>query len=327
MSNMVDLGIDTGLLERFERGLNPRRPDESVVPARVLGYGEISTVFEIEGGGREDLALKRMPIFRTADELERYEQVFMEYNRILTDEVGLKLPGTAHTVVDDHLGRPVFFIAQRKLQPLSIGNEAIHLLPEQDVRRLIRAVLEQLEKVWSFSRAHEDVKLGIDGQISNWAIDGFEPGAARLPEALDLVYLDTSTPFIRLGGVEQLEPELFLRSAPSFLRWLLRWLFLQDVMDRYYDARLVAIDLIANFYKEQLPQYIAGLIETANEFLSTALYGAEFEQITEKQVRSYYREDALIWRLYLLMRKLDRFIHTRILRKDYPYILPGKIKR
>ena len=49
--------------------------------------------------------------------------------------------------------------------------------------------------------------------------------------------------------------------------------------------------------------------------------------ITEKEVRSYYREDALIWILYLNMRKVDRFLRTRILRKGYPYILPGKIKR
>jgi len=49
--------------------------------------------------------------------------------------------------------------------------------------------------------------------------------------------------------------------------------------------------------------------------------------ITQKEVLSYYREDALIWRLYLNLRKLDRFLHTRILRKPYVYILPGKIKR
>ena len=49
--------------------------------------------------------------------------------------------------------------------------------------------------------------------------------------------------------------------------------------------------------------------------------------IALKDVRAYYREDALIWRLYLSMRRLDRFIHQYILRRRYPYILPGKIKR
>jgi hypothetical protein len=44
-------------------------------------------------------------------------------------------------------------------------------------------------------------------------------------------------------------------------------------------------------------------------------------------VRAYYREDALIWTLYLSMRRLDRWLHTNLLRREYPYILPGKTKR
>jgi hypothetical protein len=43
-------------------------------------------------------------------------------------------------------------------------------------------------------------------------------------------------------------------------------------------------------------------------------------------VWAYYREDARIWRLYLAFKKVDRFLH-RLLGKDYPYILPDKIKR
>ena len=39
------------------------------------------------------------------------------------------------------------------------------------------------------------------------------------------------------------------------------------------------------------------------------------------------KEDAMIWRLYLALRKMDRFLHLRMLREPYVYILPGKIKR
>jgi len=132
---------------------------------------------------------------------------------------------------------------------------------------------------------------------------------------------------VRLDGVEQLDPELFLRSAPSFLVWLLRMLFLEDVVTRYYDFHLVAVDLIANFYKEQLPDLIPELIEEANDFFAMEASQLEVAPITLKEVRSYYREDALIWSLYLNMRKADRLLQTRVLRKRYPYILPGKIKR
>jgi hypothetical protein len=39
------------------------------------------------------------------------------------------------------------------------------------------------------------------------------------------------------------------------------------------------------------------------------------------------KEDAMIWRLYLALRKMDRFLHLRMLRKPYVYILPAEIKR
>ena len=56
-------------------------------------------------------------------------------------------------------------------------------------------------------------------------------------------YLDTSTPLYRKEGSEQLEPELLLQAAPGYLRWFVEWLFLDDVMNRYYDARKVFKDL------------------------------------------------------------------------------------
>jgi hypothetical protein len=99
------------------------------------------------------------------------------------------------------------------------------------------------------------------------------------------------------------------------------------VMTRYYDFHLVAVDLIANFYKEQLPERIPALVDAANAFFESETPGLDVAPLTVKEIKSYYREDALIWRLYLSMRRTDRFLKTRIRRKGYPYILPGKIKR
>ncbi|MCR4438213.1 MAG: hypothetical protein QHJ34_04120 [bacterium] len=43
----LSISVDAELLQRFERGLDPRVPERSAIPARVLGFGEISTVFAI----------------------------------------------------------------------------------------------------------------------------------------------------------------------------------------------------------------------------------------------------------------------------------------
>jgi hypothetical protein len=323
----MDLEIDHELLLKFERSLDPREPDKGDVPARVLGYGEISTVFEIGSGDQASVAYKRMPIFEQESELDDYRFIFREYNRLLTSEVGLTLPAYSYDTVEGANGKPVMYLAQRKLDSTSIGNSVIHSVTPDETLRLVRLVLKQLARLWDFNTQQDEVELGIDGQISNWAVVGFDAEAPTVREHSDLIYLDTSTPFVRLSGVEQLDPELFLRSAPSFMVWLLRWLFLEDVVTRYYDFRLVAIDLIANFYKEQLPELIPRLVDEANDFFSTETPSLDIEPLAEREIKSYYREDAVIWRLYLWMRKTDRFLRTRLSSRGYPYILPGRIKR
>lgn len=321
------LRVDTEILEEFERGLDPRFPERSRLPARVLGYGEISTVFEIQVEGLEGYAFKRLPIFVDSEEVRAYRSLYEDYNRILEEEVGINLPDYGHAECISDSGRPIFFIIQRKLPHEGIGNNAIHALGDQEVLLLVELVLREMKKIWDFNAGQERLELAVDGQVSNWFIEGFDPGNPRVNEDTRLLYMDTSTPFIRVGGVEQLNPDLFLRSAPSFLVWLLKALFVEDVIARYYDQRRVVIDLIANFYKEQRPELIPGLIAVANRFFETEASHLAVEPIREKDVRSYYREDAFIWVLYLNARKLDRFLRTRLLRREYPYILPGEIKR
>ena len=86
-----------------------------------------------------------------------------------------------------------------------------------------------------------------------------------------------------------------------------------------------AVDLVANFYKEQRPDLVPDVIADECFFAEPADWSVQ--PMTEQEVRSYYREDAFIWRFYLAARKVDRFLRTRLLRREYPYILPGKIKR
>jgi hypothetical protein len=331
---MISLSpAELALLEEFERGLDPRWPEQSEIPARVLGYGEISTVFAIGHGshpqakGLEGLAFKRLPLFHNATEVEAYQVAYEEYNRLLDEEIGLRLPAFSYVCFADQADRPIFYIIQQQLPSSSIGNQALHLLPTRMVPILVRRVLQELRRVWEFNQRQDRLQVAIDGQISNWAIEGFDPQAPHVDQATALTYLDTSTPLYRVEGVEQLDAELFLRSAPSFLTWILRLLFLEDVMNRYYDFHRVVVDLVANFHKEQRPDLIPDVVGVVNEFFANEAAELDIELVTEKEIRSYYREDAMIWRLYLSMRRLDRLIRTKVLRREYPYILPGKIKR
>ena len=319
--------VQTGLLQQFERGLDPLDPQSSRIPCHVLGYGEISTVFEIQVDGLRDLAFKRMCCFETLEELRPYVETYLVYNQVLENQVGLHLPPHGFSLFECKGGCPVIYIIQKRLLPASIGNNALQVLSPQQIISLFRLVLLELHKVWTFNRSHADCQVGIDGQISNWSIEGFDPRHPGLSQDATLLYIDTSTPFVRLNGVEQLNAELFLRSAPPYLVWILRILFLKDVVTRYYDARKVTIDLIANFYKEQRPELVPDLVEVANACFKEEGADLGLAEITEKEVSDYYREDQVIWRLYLGMRRFDRFVRKKMLGLDYPYILPGKIKR
>jgi len=324
---MSSSGVDRAALSEFEQGLNVRQPDKSRIPARVLGYGEISTVLEIQSAQAGDLAYKRMPMFRNEAEVTEYEALYREYVDVLQNRSGIQVVTGELIKVQDSKGKIVAYIAQEKLPPQSIAHRAIHCLPAGEVLRLVQAVLLETKKVFDFNRAHaRELELGFDGQISNWAIAGFDAAAQRLPDEIRLVYLDTSTPLMRKGGQEQLDPELFLRSAPFFLAWLLRLLYLDEVLTRYYDFRRVALDLVANFYKEQRTDLIPALIDLVNESFATALQDSPLKLLTAQEVASYYKQDAQLWSAYLAARKVDRFLR-RLIGREYPYILPEKIAR
>lgn len=326
--DLSSLKNNIDLLKQYEQNLDPRYPEKCAFPTRVLGYGETSTVLEIDFGTGETLAYKRMPMFKTEEEVENYTALYQEYLDILENEVNLHIvPGDILWFSSESKDLIVAYIIQKKLPPDSIGNSIIHHLSLGEAQKLILAVLRELAKVFDFNKTHRgEIEVAIDGQISNWSLTNHHTGMSLLDEDIQLSYFDTNSPFITKAGIEQANPEIFLRSAPTFLAWILRLFFLKDVMSRYYDFRKVCIDLIANFYKEQRPDLIPGLVGTVNDYLSLQEMPGRFTPISTKEIRDYYHEDVIIWRLYLSFRKIDRSLH-RLVRKYYPYILPERIKR
>jgi hypothetical protein len=129
---------------------------------------------------------------------------------------------------------------------------------------------------------------------------------------------------MRRNGVEQLNPELFLRTAPSFLVWVIRWLFLREVMERYYHTRDIFLDLVANLHKEGRPDLIPALLEMVNAKLDRL--SPPPAPISADEARAYYERDALIWRLFLRLRRVDQSL-CRLRGRRYEYILPGPIRR
>ncbi|MFX1497129.1 MAG: DUF6206 family protein [Promethearchaeota archaeon] len=318
--------IDINLLKNLEKFIDTVHPERGRVPIKILGFGEISLVFEILDDPMH-LAYKRIPIFDNKEQVKRHIWAYRNYNRLLKDEVGLNIPDYDVAWFKDHKGNIQFYCIQEKIDSNSIGNRVIHHIDKEDIETFVLLAMKELKKVWKFSRKNKSIDLGLDGQISNFAIINYDVNHPRVNKDTKLYYLDTSTPMFRINGKEAMQAELFLKSAPSFLRWLLKALFLEETVGRYYDLRKVSIDLIANFFKEQKSELIPELIKLINNFFKEEANTFNIEPITLEEVQKYYKSDKNIWVIFQSVRRFDRFLKTKLLKKPYEFYLPEKIKR
>jgi len=320
------MNINIELLKEFEKTIDTINPETGDIPIKILGFGEISLVFEIIGDP-EQLAYKRIPIFENEKQVRRHIWAYNEYCKIIENDIGIILP--EHKVIWflDDKGKIQFYSIQAKINPESVGNKIIHQVSDDEIEVLILLVLRELKKVWTLNKENPDLEIGLDGQVSNFVLIEYDSKNPNVTENSKLLYLDTSTPMLRKNGMEAMEAELFLNSTPSFLRFLIKAFFIQDVLDRYYDLRLVIIDLLANFFKEQLPKIIPRLIKRVNIFLKEEVSEFQIDPITFIEVQKYYKSDKMIWVIFQKARRIDRYIKTKLLKKNYDFYLPEKIKR
>jgi hypothetical protein len=318
--------IDLELLKELERTINTIHPEKGKIPIKILGFGEISLVFEILDDP-ENLAYKRIPIFDSEDQVKRHIWAYNAYCKILEKDVGLNMPHYDAAWFKDDNGTIQFYCVQEKIAAESVGNKVIHQISENEIYTLITLVLQEMKKVWMYSKKNKLIDLGLDGQISNFAIINYDPKNPKIDLNTKLYYFDTSTPMVRINGAEAMEAVLFLKSAPSFLRWLLKALFLEETVGRYYDWRKVAVDLIANFYKEQRSELIPNLITLVNNFFAEEASEFAINPITLEEIQKYYKSDKNMWVIFQSVRRFDRYLKTKIFKKKYEFYLPEKIKR
>lgn len=302
--------VDPDLIYEFEKGLNPQDIGSSSIPAVLLGYGEISAIFRI--GDDNETAYKRMPLFKDRKTAEDYEVMYHEYCG-LVKAAGILLPET-ETVIAEVPGRPIVLYIAQTLFPLEqFAHKLIHTLSTEESRNLIGRIMAEIKKIRIFNhdQAH-GLEIALDAQLSNWVASPEGP----------IYFVDTSTPFIRENGVHRLDPDLILQAAPGLVRGIFKLLFVDEVMNRYYEIEKNLTDLAANLFKEQKPELVPVFLEEINKALPEGT-----TPLTLKSVEKYYRGDKLIWTLFLGIRRLDRWVKTGLLGRRYEFILPGRIKR
>lgn len=286
----------SGLEDEVQRAL-ARRDDRSL---HVLGHGEISSVvaWPMADG---PWACKRLPVFDNAARFEAYRSCFDDCVRTLSAR-GVTVHDSHLEVVHLHDGRVIGYCVQPALPPESLAPARLRDGSRVEGRELLATVVGHLANAIG-------PDLGLDAQLSNWAdVDN------------TLVYLDVTTPLVRdAQGVDRLDTDLFLASMPAALRPLVRRFVLTGIVDTYYTPRLAALDLLGNLHKEELADWVPVALDVVNERLDLSL--------TERDVRRYYRRDAVVWTLFQRFRRVDRAWQHHVRRRTYPFLLPARIDR
>lgn len=305
------------VLERTEHSLDPGAPERGGV--RVLGYGEISVALalpELPG-----LVCKRMSGFADDASAATYVALVEGYLSEL-ERAGVRVASTEVVTVRREGRGPVVYLVQPRLPAETLGHQLLRTADDDSLRLAIGSALAVVARVARHSADVADAEVALDGQLSNWS---FSPD----PAASEPVLIDVGTPFVRRGGAAHaLDVEVLLAPVPPGIRaYYRRKRLIEAYLDDYFVPRTVALDLLGNFQKEGAAGRLPLGIAVVNEWLTDADLPGPRGQIAADEVERYYRKDADLLALYLRLRRMDRFLRTRVLRRTYDYVLPGTVQR
>ena len=290
---------EESVLAGFEATIRRALHEDDTSGITVLGYGEVTTVFAIDG----EWACKRMPGFSSKHDAEACAGVIRRYVRALT-EAGVDVLPTAVQVIESTDGMPVVYCVQPRLDPNALG-------PMRMRSATLDAALRDLDRILDAVHAAVSPHLAPDGQLSNWAFVGER-----------IVYLDVTSPFLRDDeGRDALDWDQYLRSLPSPLRPIAKRWVVPHLLDKYFTLRGQVVDLLGNLQKERLERLAEPFRDHINKRWKLD------PPITRAEVDAYYASDARTYAMLQGARRLDRWVQRRLLRRDYPYFLPPAIDR
>jgi hypothetical protein len=292
--------IDDADLIELEQAVEHALRRGDVSGLRVLGEGEISLVVGAgigPDGFGPTWACKRLPPFPTAIAADRYAATIDGYVAELTRR-GVDVLDTHVRRVHAADGSVVLYCIQPALPATDLAVDLVR----NDPGRAPALIADIVETVLAVT----DPSLGLDAQLSNWAI------------VVDrLTYFDITTPLTRAAdGAPELDTEVFLASLPWVLRAPVRRFVLPGIIARYHDPRSAILDLASNLIKESLDEFVPAVLASAA--------GRVEPPLTEDEVRRDRRKDALMWAALHRVRRVDRLWQRHLRRRTYPFLLPTR---
>lgn len=151
--------MDIQLLTRFERELIPHDLSRSSVPAKIIGFGEISAIFQI--GEDPDIIYKRLPLFPDIQTAEAYRKMYFEYCALLR-QAGINLPWDDAVIIELPDRPVVIYFAQQRFDASLFCHHLIHTLDEPEREAMLIQILTALTGIWGLIKiTHPGLKLRL----------------------------------------------------------------------------------------------------------------------------------------------------------------------
>lgn len=288
-------------IEAFENRLDRAFRSGNADGLDIVGYGEVSVAVRLSTDSG-DFVCKRLVPFSSAGAAEESATLVHRYVEAL-GRAGIDVVPTATVILHRPAGH-ILYCVQRMLPSGTLGPDFLRGRTAEEAAPQVRRIFEKIDACVS-------PELAPDGQLSNWAFDGER-----------LLYLDVGTPFMRDSeGRDLFDFRAQTRAIPQPIRSIVNRFMLRGILDNYHSKRGQALDFLGNLIKEGLGELLVPMIPVANQVFRLS------PEITEDEVRTHYKSDAQSYALIQFVRRADRWVHRRLLRKIYPYLLPPRIER
>lgn len=282
-------GDELADLEKMVQGALAKRDTSEL---NVLGFGEVSVAlgWPIDEPSH---VCKRMPPM-SGEQFAAYSSLVSSYVDGLR-QAGQAVVETAVCSVDRG-DKMVAYIVQPRLPKETLGDQVL-LSSEPDPSHPFLAAVAD-----SFGLVSQ--RLSIDAQVTNFSWDG---------ETLTL--LDVGTPFFwDDDGTLLFDLDGFTPMIPAPLRGIIKRDLIK-VIDRWKEPRQVAVDVVANLYREGLAQWM----EPAIFALSQAF--PDEPAITRAEAMASYEDDRKTFPRLTKLQRTQRAWQTSVRRAPYEFFI------
>ena len=260
----------------------------------VLGYGEVSVAL---GWPVEDpeWVCKRTPPF-TRTQFSEYRSLVFEYIQELTT-AGLRVADTAIMGLERGPDEVIAYLVQPLLDAETLGHNILRVSEPDADHPFLAALFDTLDVVTA--------TCSLDAQAGNFGWDGS-----------NLTLVDVGTPFLwDRDGNGRFDMVPFARMLPAPLRPVaIREL--TKLVTRWNDPRRVGLDVIANLYRDGLPEWVDPAVVALNRKLESS-----HPAVTADDARALYEEDLKIWPLLKKAQRVERWWQNSVRRRSYDWFI------